>query len=243
MKRILATLLLLCAPANAQVSGTAAPVANSSGSVTNQNVNVNPTRSFEYRYNGFSCQGTSLTIAPFLSTTVGWSHPYEPYYDDPVYSTRDISGAYDSEGNAIGDGEPDSAGSVLYYRPIRTGQKSNYSFNSGITATISIPLDRAHIRSCHKAAANQVKLLEQQLADKRLNHEIARLKNCGELLKQGVMFHPDSPYRGICADVVLVNPPGTLPPHTHSIPTSAKSADTSAVPIQIPVEPFSPASP
>ena len=243
MKRVIATLLLLTAPANAQVSSTAAPVANSSGSVTNQAVQVVPGKNFVYQYGSFSCQGTSLTISPFISTTVGWAHPYEPYYNEPVYSTRDLVGAYDSEGNAIPDGEPDSAGSVLYYRPIRTGQKSNYSFNSGITATISIPLDRAHIKSCHKAAEKQVKLLEQQLADKRLNHEIARLKNCGELLQKGITFHPDSPYRGICADVVLVNPPGTLPPHTHLIPTSARSVDTSAVPIPIRQIPFSPSSP
>ena len=31
------------------------------------------------------------------------------------------------------------------------------------------------------------------------------------------MFHPKSPYHAVCADVVLVNPPGTLPNHTHSI--------------------------
>ncbi len=40
MKRVLATLLLLSAPVQAQVSSTAAPVANSSGSVTNQAVQV-----------------------------------------------------------------------------------------------------------------------------------------------------------------------------------------------------------
>ena len=228
MKRVLATLLLLSAPVQAQVSSTAAPVANSSGSVTNQAVQVVPGKNFVYQYGNFSCQGTSLTISPFVSTTVGWAHPYESYYQDPVYDTLDLVGAFDEEGNAIPDGVPDNPGNVLYYRPIRTGQKTNYSINSGITATISIPLDRAHIKSCHRAAEKQVALLEQQLADKRLNHEIARLKNCGELLRKGISFHPKSPYRGICADVVLSNPPGNLPPHTHSIPTSAKTAETSA---------------
>ena len=228
MKRVLATLLLLSAPAQAQVSSTAAPVANSSGSVTNQAVQVVPGKNFVYQYGNFACQGTSLTISPFLSTTVGWAEPYEAYYDEPIYDTLDLVGAYDSEGNPIPDGVPDNPGNVLFHRPIRTGQKTNYSVNGGITATISIPLDRAHIKSCHRAAEKQVALLEQQLADKRLNHEIARLKNCGELLQKGITFHPNSPYRGICADVVLKNPPGTLPPHIHSIPTSAKTAETSA---------------
>jgi hypothetical protein len=228
MKRVIATLLLLSAPVQAQVSSTAAPVANSSGSVTNQAVQVVPGKNFVYQYGNFACQGTSLTISPFLSSTVGWARPYESYYNEPVYDTTDLVGAVDEDGNDIPDGVADNAGKVLYYRPVRTGQKNNYSVNSGITATISIPLDRAHIRSCHKAAEKQVLLLEQQLADKRLNHEIARLKNCGELLKSGISFHPKSPYRGICADVVLSNPPGNLPPHTHSIPTSAKTAETSA---------------
>ena len=217
MKRVIATLLLLSAPAQAQVSSTAVPVANSSGSVTNQAVQVVPGKNFVYQYGTFACQGTSLTISPFLSTTVGWAEPYEAYYSEPVYDT-----SADENGNLL------NPGNVLFYRPIRTGQKTNYSVNGGITATISIPLDRAHIKSCHRAAEKQVALLEQQLADKRLNHEIARLKNCGDLLLRGIRFHPKSPYRGICADVVLSNPPGNLPPHTHSIPTSAKTAETSA---------------
>ena len=243
MKRVIATLLLLSAPVHAQVSSTAAPVANSSGSVTNQAVQVVPGKNFVYQYGSFSCQGTSLTISPFVSTTIGWAHPYESYYSEPIYDTLDLVGAFDEEGNAIPDGVPDNPGNVLFYRPVRTGQKSNYSINSGITATFSIPLDRAHIKSCHRAAEKQVALLEQQLADKRLNHEIARLKNCGEMLRKGISFHPKSPYRGICADVVLTNPPDNLPPHTHSIPTSAKTAETSAAPKRIPVIPFSPASP
>ena len=44
MKRVLAALLLFAGPVNAQVSSTAAPVANSSGSVTNQAVQVVPSK-------------------------------------------------------------------------------------------------------------------------------------------------------------------------------------------------------
>jgi hypothetical protein len=243
MRRVVAALLLFSAPVQAQVSSTAAPVANSSGSVTNQAVQVVPGKNFEYRYNGFTCQGTSLTISPFVSTTVGWAEPYEGHYLDPVYDTLDLVGAFDEEGNAIPDGVPDNPGNILFMRPIRTGQKTNYSINGGITATISIPLDRAHIKSCHRAAEKQVALLEAQLADKRLNYEIARLKNCAELMQKGIMFHPDSPFRAICADIVLVNPPDTLPPHTHSIPTSAKTAETSAADTQTQQQPASPSSP
>ena len=218
MKRVLATLLLLTAPAQAQVSSTAAPVANSSGSVTNQAVQVVPSRQFTNTYGGgISCQGTTLNINPFLSSTTSWATPYESHYGEPVYDTIDLVGAFDQEGNAIPDGRPDNPGNVLFYKPVRTGQKTNFSLNGGITATISIPLDRSHIRSCRKAAEKQVALLDAALADKRLNYEIARLKNCAELMQKGIMFHPDSPYAKICADVVLTNPPGVIPPHKHSI--------------------------
>ena len=244
MKRVIATLLLLTAPAQAQVSSTAAPVANSSGSVTNQAVQVVPARQFTNTYGGgISCQGATLSINPFISTTTGWAQPYESHYNEPVYDTIDVIGAFDPEGNPVPDNRPDNPGDVLFYKPIRTGQKTNLSINGGITATISIPLDRHHVRTCRKAAEKQVALLDATLADKRLNYEIARLKNCAGLMKEGIIFHPSSPYASICADVVLVNPPGVLPPHTHSIPTSSKTSETSDAAKQTQQDSSSPASP
>ena len=243
MKRVIATLLLLSAPVQAQVSSTAAPVANSSGSVTNQSVQVVPSRTFGFNYAGISCQGATLHINPFLSTTTSWAHPWEPYYDNPIYSTVDlVGGGTDPEGNPIPDGEPDYPNRVISMRPVRTGQKTNFSINGGITATISVPLDRSHVRSCRKAAEKQVALLDAQLADKRLNYEIARLKNCASLMKEGISFHPDSPYASICADVVLQNPPGVIPPHIHKI-TYEESAETSPAQQQTQGEASSQASP
>jgi len=57
-------------------------------------------------------------------------------------------------------------------------------------------------------------------ANKRLDFELARLKNCGELMKAGVMFHPKSPYASVCADVVLTQPAGVVVPHMHSLGTN-----------------------
>jgi len=244
MKQVIATLLLLSAPVQAQVSSTAAPVANSSGSVTNQAVQVVPSRQFTNTYGGgISCQGATLNINPFISTTTGWADPYERFYNDPVYDTLDVTGAFDPEGNPVPDGRPDNPGRILFQKPVRTGQKTNFSVNGGITAQISIPLDRSHIRTCRKAAIKQVELMTANLADKRLNYEIARLRNCADLMKEGVMFHPSSPYASICADVILVNPPGVLPPHTHSIPISSKPAETSDAANQTQQQPSSQASP
>ena len=64
--------------------------------------------------------------------------------------------------------------------------------------------------------------MNQSVSNKRLDFELARLKNCGELMKAGIMFHKSSPYYAVCADVVLVNPPNTLPNHAHTITPNPK---------------------
>ena len=78
---------------------------------------------------------------------------------------------------------------------------------------------------CKEAVATQINLQNQIYANKRLDFELARLKNCGELMKAGIVFHPQSQYAAVCADVKLINPPGTLPDHTHTItPTPSSSS-------------------
>jgi hypothetical protein len=49
----------------------------------------------------------------------------------------------------------------------------------------------------HAAFDDQIK------ANKFLDYEIARLKNCGELLQRGIYFSPDSPASWICSDVMI----------------------------------------
>ena len=45
---------------------------------------------------------------------------------------------------------------------------------------------------------------QQAEADKaRLDFELVRLLKCGEAIKSGITFHPDSPYYKICADIVV----------------------------------------
>ena len=44
---------------------------------------------------------------------------------------------------------------------------------------------------------------EQLLMNRQLDYDIARLKNCGELKKFGIEYHPKSPMSFLCADVIL----------------------------------------
>ena len=190
------------------VSATANPVANSSGSVTNQAIQVLQGPYITNTYgNGIQCQGPTMNVTPFLTGNIAIKRPYEDYWMDPVYNNVD----------ADNDDVPDNPGQILYYKPTRTGQKDSTTVSLGVSATWSKPLDKTLQQQCKDAAAANIALMQQANANKRLDFEIARLKNCGELMKAGIMFHKNSPYYKVCADVVLVNPPGTLPQHTHSI--------------------------
>ena len=111
----------------------------------------------------------------------------------------------------------------MYYVPTRTGQKANNNVSLGISATISIPLDKRHHNGCLRAAATQTDLTQQLLANKRLDFEFARLKHCAEQKRLGVSFHPKSPSFQICADIVVTNPHGVIPQHQHTISSPSSS--------------------
>jgi hypothetical protein len=204
------------------VSATAAPVANSSGSVTNQAIQVLQGPYITNTYGGgIQCQGPTLNFTPYVTGSVSKQLPYEPYYNDPIYDMRDLNE----------DGSLDNPGGILYTVPTRTGQKDNYNLGVGFSATWSRPLDQKLQEQCKEAAAANIEMMKQTTANKRLDFEIARLKNCGELMKQGIYFHPKSPYYKVCADVIVTNPGGVLPPHVHSIPSVSRPSSVPESPV------------
>ena len=212
--------LLFATPVNAEtvggVSATAAPVANSSGSVTNQAIQVLQGPYITNTYGGgIQCQGPTVNFTPYVTGAFSQQHPYEAYYDSPVYDMTT-----DDDGNL------NNPGDILYYVPTRTGQKNNTNLSVGFSATWSRPLDKKLQEQCKEAAATQIALQQQLTANKRLDFEIARLKNCGELKLRGIQFHPKSPYYSVCADVMVNNPPGHSHPHRHAIPSVSSSSET-----------------
>jgi len=215
MKRYLLLLLLFNNPVLANSVNT---TSNSSGSVVNQAVQVVPSRQFQYQMNTITCQGATLNISPFVSTTYGFATPFESHFDRPVYSRRDIEGNFDDDNKAIGDGDVDAGyrGEILYFEKVRTGQKqSNVSINGGITATFSIPLDRTAIKECRKAMKKQNELYEASLAAKRLNYEMSRAKTCADNYKQGFRFKEGTPMALVCSDIEIIEP--TNLDHVHKI--------------------------
>ena len=207
------------------VSATANPVANSSGSVTNLAIQDLQGPYITNTYGGgIQCQGPTMNVTPFVTGNIAVKRPYEDVWYDPVYNNVD----------ADDDGVPDNPGQVLYYTPVKTNQKDSSTLSVGVSATWSKPLDKELQQQCKDAAAANIALMQQSTANKRLDFEIARLKNCGELMKAGIMFHPKSPYHAVCADVVLLNPPGVVAEHNHTIdhkplPNVIPSGDASSL--------------
>ena len=204
--------LFVAAPVNAEtvggVSATASPIANSSGSVTNQAIQVLQGPYITNTYgNGIQCQGPTVNFTPYVTGSASAQKPFEPYYNDPVYDMRDLDE----------DGSLDNPGAILYHVPTRTGQKDNYNIGIGFSATWSRPLDKKLQDQCKAAAQANIDLMNQMSANKRLDFEIARLKNCGELMQRGIRFAPGTRYASICADVQVVGK-NYITPHRHTIP-------------------------
>jgi len=200
------TIALLFSPIKvlANTSQTAAPVANSSGSVTNMAIQSLQGNLIQNQYGGnILCQGPMLTFSPFLTDSHQYSTPREFWYDAPQYNDD---------------------GSISHYVATRTGQKDNHALNLGFSLTFSIPLDNSLQRRCKESVDTQLARTEQLLYDSQLNYHIARLKNCGELKLKGIEFAESSPYYHLCSDVLVLPRMGQVLPHRHDIPTSSSSS-------------------
>ena len=84
----------MTAPVNAQgvggVSATANPIANSSGSVTNQAIQVLQGPYITNTYGGgVQCQGSTFNLTPYVQYADSRKWPWEDYYDEPQYNTTD----------------------------------------------------------------------------------------------------------------------------------------------------------
>ena len=266
---------VVTAPAHAAdvggVSATANPIANSSGSVTNQAIQVLQGPYITNTYGGgISCQGPTANFTPYITHARSDKDPFETFYMEPQYDGRDFEGRMvevtknvknwpweshyndrtytNVEGETVrayedgqdmtitvmemqGDGVPDNPGSQLWQKPVRTGMTRNYSTSIGLSATLSLPLDNGLQGRCKKAVDTQIALQGQMLANKRLDFELARLKNCGELLQKGISFHPRSPYAKVCADVVVMNKTA-ITPHIHNIPPISSTVAPTSTPSQ-----------
>lgn len=228
--------IVLAAPVNAEtiggVSATAAPSATSSGSVINQATMIAPSSNFSNNFgNGIRCSGPQLIVTPYVNRSKSWQLPFEGSFGTDVYDLSDLDD----------NGVLDNPGSVLYTMPTRTGQKDSHNWSGGLSMQMTIPLDGGLQARCKAMVDANIKLHQQNVQTRRLEYEIARLKNCGELKLKGIEFHRKSPYFAVCADVVIKPKPGQVLQHKHAIP-SALPVELSGAPTPIQVQPFVPTS-
>lgn len=152
------------APSNTNIAG---PSASATGSVVNQAVQVlqGPFALNTYG-SGTSCQGPTMSIAPFILGSINGST------DPNTYQSN-------------------------------TG-------NAGVSIGLNLPLDNSLQELCRERIKVEIKRQQSEYEKSRLDFELVRLKLCGEQIRAGVFYHPDSPYGKICADIVGQAPNGHL---------------------------------
>ena len=198
---------LLGNPVLANTSNTAAPQASASGSVSNFATQILQGNTIENHYgNGIRCQSPQVSFSPFLTSSFNQKRPQDYIYHTPVYDP-----SVDDDGNLINPGE------ILYYQENYSGNKDSLGLNFGAALTFTFPLDQRFQNACLKSATTQEKIQHQILSKERLNYELARLKNCGELKIKGIEYASTSIYYKLCEDVIVSPVKGQVLPHKHKL--------------------------
>jgi hypothetical protein len=118
-------------------------------------------------------------------------------------------------------------GPALTIAPFVTGNLNNstdpftYQSNSGsagFTIGFSTPLNGTITETCLEAARTIIARNQAEADKARLDFELVRALRCGEMKRNGIQFHPNSPYAAICADIVVINTPVT--PTNNETPVS-----------------------
>ena len=156
--------------------------------------------------NGIRCQGPQVSFSPFITSSFNQKRPQDYIYETPVYDQ-----SVDENGNLINPGD------ILYYQENYSGNKDSLGLNFGAALTFTFPLDNRFQDACLKSATTQEKIQQQILSKERLNYELARLKNCGQLKIQGIEYAKSSIYHKLCEDVIVTPPKNQVLPHTHKL--------------------------
>jgi hypothetical protein len=85
-------------------------------------------------------------------------------------------------------------------------QYQSQTMNGGVSMGFNFPLDGGLTELCKERARVETKRQQAETDKARLDFELVRLLKCGEAIKAGIYFHPDSPYAKICSDVVVKYP-------------------------------------
>ena len=105
-------------------------------------------------------------------------------------------------------------GPALTVAPFTTGSINNntdpttYQSNSGsfgMTIGFSTPLNGSITELCKESARTAIARNQAETDKARLDYELVRALRCGEMIRNGIRFHPESPYSAVCADIIVIN--------------------------------------
>ena len=82
----------------------------------------------------------------------------------------------------------------------------SHNGNFGMSLGFNFPLDGSLQELCKERVRTEISRQNAEAAKARLDFELVRLLKCGEAIKSGITFHPDSPYYKVCSDVVVRYP-------------------------------------
>lgn len=82
----------------------------------------------------------------------------------------------------------------------------SHTGNAGMSLGFNFPLDGSLTELCKARARTEIARQQAETDKARLDFELVRLLKCGEAIKGGISFHPQSPYAKICSDIVVKYP-------------------------------------
>ena len=205
--KLIALLFIINTPVKANTT-VASPSSSSQGTVVNNGYQIMGGPNFQNRYpNGIQCQQSSLSIQPFVTRGKNWMNPWYLVKEQPVYNNETND-----------DGSLKYPGRVEYNAQTNVYPQDSFNLSTGITAAISIPLDRRFQKACLRSVEKAIETQDLLLQEKRLSMELSRLKLCSAQAKLGATFVGD--YKVSCEGIQVSVPPGQVKPHHHSISSS-----------------------
>ena len=86
----------------------------------------------------------------------------------------------------------------------------SFGGNAGLSLGFNFPLDGSLQEICKARAKVEILRQNSEYEKSRLDFELVRLRICGEQIRAGVFYHPESPYGKICADIMATAPNGHI---------------------------------
>lgn len=84
------------------------------------------------------------------------------------------------------------------------GGYQSHTGNAGVSLGFNIPIDGSITELCKERARVTIARFKAEEAKARLDFELVRALRCGQMMREGIRFHPESPYAAVCSDIVVV---------------------------------------